>query len=57
MINPISSLSGLHMSGAKQSTHNPPPAHQKTNPPPDTVQLSPEARAAAGDTDHDGDSH
>ncbi len=57
MISPVNSLSSVNLSGSTPSTHNAPPAQQKTNPPQDTVKLSPEARAASGDVDHDGDSH
>ncbi len=57
MISPVNSQSSVQVSGATPPKHNPPPAQQKTNPPQDTVKLSPEARAASGDVDHDGDSH
>ena len=53
MINPVSSLSNLYSPSAAHST---PPAAPKPTPQ-DTVQLSPAAKAAAGDVDHDGDSH
>jgi len=56
MISPVNSQSSIQMSGTTHPKHNPPPVQQKTNPPQDTVQLSPEARAARGDADHDGDS-
>jgi len=54
MISPVNSQSSVQVSGEHKP---PPPAQQKTNPPQDTVKLSPEARAASGDVDHDGDSH
>jgi len=58
MISPVNSQSSVHLSGATPPKHKPPPpAQQKTNPPQDTVKLSPEARAASGDVDDDGDSH
>jgi hypothetical protein len=47
-----------------QAAYQPPPAAlarhadaNKANPPEDTVELSSAAKAAAGDLDHDGDSH
>ncbi len=56
MINPVHSPSNVPQPSAAQPTHQSPPVHQKNNPPQDTVQLSPQARAAGGDVDHDGDS-
>ena len=56
MISPISSLSSLYAQGATQSTQSRPAAQPKTAAQ-DTVQLSKAALAAAGDRDHDGDSH
>lgn len=54
MINAVSSVSSLYAANATQQ----PPAQQKTQQSQqDSVQLSPAARAAAGDVDHDGDSH
>jgi hypothetical protein len=48
----------------QQAAYQPPPTAlakhaeaNKTNPPEDTVELSSTAKAAAGDVDHDGDSH
>lgn len=40
-----------HTAAASQAPAAPEDAHK------DKVQLSPQARAAAGDVDHDGDSH
>jgi hypothetical protein len=57
MINPVSSLSTPHPAAAAQSTWAAPATQQKTNAPQDTVHLSQAALAAAGDVDHDGDSH
>lgn len=52
MISPISS-SNIPTPQAAQ-THNAASAKPQANPPQDQVQLSPQA---AGDVDHDGDSH
>lgn len=56
MINPVSSLSSLQAAGATPPSQTPGAPH-KPNPAQDTVQLSPAAKAATGDVDHDGDSH
>jgi len=54
MISPVSSASVQYAAQAAQSSPAPAP---KAAAPQDTVQLSHAARAAAGDADHDGDSH
>ena len=56
MINSISSVSSLYATCATQAPQTPPAAPQ-TDSPQDTVHLSQAALAAAGDVDHDGDSH
>ena len=57
MINPVSSSPAVQTHQAAKPAQTPPPAQHKSSPQQDTVQLSPQARAAAGDVDHDGDSH
>ena len=56
MISPVSSLSNVYPPSAAQTTQAKPPAPPKPTPQ-DSVQLSPAAKAAVGDVDHDGDSH
>lgn len=53
MISPISS-SNIPTPQAAQTHNTPAAAKQQPNPPQDQVQLS---HQAAGDVDHDGDSH
>jgi hypothetical protein len=56
MVSPVSSSSAaLYATNATPAA--PPPAPAKSNPPQDTVHLSQAAQSAAGDADHDGDSH
>lgn len=58
MIPSLSSVSNIHATGTTHSTQNPHPAKHKTSTPEDTIHLSEAAlKAAAGDVDHDGDSH
>jgi len=60
MTSPVSSYSNpCQVSAAQPRTQSPAAAAPKSKPPQDTVQLSPEAKAAAAaqDVDHDGDSH
>ena len=54
MINPVNSTSSVYSPTAATKT---PPAAPPKPAPQDSVQLSPAAKAAAGDIDHDGDSH
>jgi len=55
MISPISSSTAVPVSSVP--TQSPAPKASSAAPQ-DTVQLSPQAKAAAsGDVDHDGDSH
>jgi len=58
MISPVSSNSSQFQVGKAQA-HTPPAPPKSKQQPEDTVQLSPEAKAAAAarDVDHDGDSH
>jgi hypothetical protein len=56
----ISSITSAYLVSAVEGAPPPAPkpAHHKDPPPQDTVNLSDAARAAAaGDADHDGDSH
>ena len=55
MINSISNTASLASAYSHKSPHPPQPAKPKNAPPQDTVKLSKEAKAAAGDPDHDGD--
>ena len=57
MINPVHTQSTAYTASTAHGTPSKPAAQAKNNPPQDTVQLSPRAKAAAGDADHDGDSH
>jgi hypothetical protein len=57
MINPVHSSSTAYAASTSRGNPSKPAAQPKKNPPQDTVQLSPRAKAAAGDADHDGDSH
>ena len=54
-VNPVSQSSAI----AQYAIQNQPQAKPQAPPaaPQDTVQLSPQAKAALGDVDHDGDSH
>jgi hypothetical protein len=55
MINPVSSSPAPITAAYQQPAKAAQQAQAKT--PEDTVTLSPQAKAAAGDADHDGDSH
>jgi hypothetical protein len=55
MINSVTSTSATTQAAA-QARNSPPNAPRPANPAQDTVHLSPQALAAAGDVDHDGDS-
>lgn len=55
-INSVGSQPIPNGTNATQS-HQTPPASQQKSSSQDTVHLSPAALAAAGDVDHDGDSH
>ena len=57
MTSPVSSHSHPCQVSAAQSHSHASPAAQKSKPPQDTVQLSPEAKAAAHEADGDRDSH
>jgi hypothetical protein len=58
MINPVSSTSEASQAVAQQNTAQSKPQPATSSNPKDSVQLSPGAQAqAAGDVDHDGDSH
>ena len=58
MINPVSSLPAASQAVAPQNTVQSKPQPAKSSDPKDSVQLSPKAQTqAAGDVDHDGDSH
>lgn len=58
MISPVSAVSSYTPADATKSVAQPKSTpSQKTELPQDTVQLSAAAKAAAGDVDHDGDSH
>lgn len=57
MTHPVSSISSLSATVAAQAAQAPRPPKQTTTPPQDTVHLSQAALKAAGDADHDGDSH
>jgi hypothetical protein len=61
MISPVSSsnITAYDTAQARSAAPaaKPPAATPPSNPPQDTVQLSPQALAAAGDVDQDGDSH
>jgi hypothetical protein len=56
MVNPVSNQRDIYIPVAQAET--PQTASAKQQPKQDSVQLSPQAKAAAsGDVDHDGDSH
>lgn len=57
MVSSVTALSSLNAASAPQSTAVAHGAPHKTSSPQDSVHLSPAALAAAGDVDHDGDSH
>jgi len=57
MVSSVTSLLSLDAASAVQSTAVAPGAPHKTSSPQDSVHLSQAALAAAGDVDHDGDSH
>jgi hypothetical protein len=58
MISPVSAISTYNPADApKPATQPKSTASQQTELPQDTVHLSSAAKAAAGDVDHDGDSH
>ena len=54
-VNPVSQSSAI--SAYAVQNQQPQARPQAPAAPQDTVQLSPQAKAAAGDVDHDGDSH
>ncbi len=54
-VNPVSQSSAVAAYAIQNHPQPKPPA--PTAAPQDTVQLSPQAKAAVGDVDHDGDSH
>lgn len=59
-VNPVSqygAIAAYSVQNDAQPKPQPSAAPQDTAAPQDQVQLSPEAKAAAGDLDHDGDSH
>lgn len=57
MINPVGSSHAVQTHPAAKPAQAPHPAPRQSSPKQDTVQLSPQAKAATGDVDHDGDSH
>ncbi len=56
MTSPVSSHPPCQASAAQSHSHAS-PAAQKSKPPQDTVQLSPEAKAASQSASHERDSH
>ena len=57
MINSVSSSPAVAQQYAQSQQAAKPPAKPKETQPPDSVILSKQATQAAGDVDHDGDSH
>ena len=59
MINPVGNSNSYSVAPAPSNRKPQPAAPQSPGSPQDTVKLSPSAQAAAaaGDVDHDGDSH
>jgi hypothetical protein len=57
MVNSVTSSAAVSQQYLQNQQAAKPPAKPKDTQPPDTVALSAKAIQAAGDVDHDGDSH